>query len=132
LGLGESAAIRQVDHHGQFTAAAGHRLHTVRAYPQEYWNRAGLAGMARGWPKGTAAALGPDAEAAIVALVDALPVASQGQLVALVQHTGSQTLDAKIVDDCAAGLRRRPEGGSSAHQRNKVRACCSSPWLKAW
>jgi uncharacterized protein len=55
-----------------------------------------LVGMARGWPKGTAAALGPDAEAAIAALVDALPAASQGQLVTLVQHTGSKALDSKI------------------------------------
>ena len=31
--------IRQVDHHGRFTAAAGHRLYTARAYPREYWNR---------------------------------------------------------------------------------------------
>ena len=37
---GQSVAIRQVDHHGQFTSAAGHRLYTARAYPQEYWNRA--------------------------------------------------------------------------------------------
>ena len=36
---GESVAIRQVDHHGRFTAAAGHRLYTARAYPKEYWNR---------------------------------------------------------------------------------------------
>ncbi|NBW97492.1 MAG: glycosyl hydrolase, partial [Planctomycetia bacterium] len=35
-----TVAIRQVDHHGHFTAAAGHRLYTARAYPQEYWNRA--------------------------------------------------------------------------------------------
>ena len=33
------APIRQVDHHGRFTAAAGHRLYTARAYPREYWNR---------------------------------------------------------------------------------------------
>ena len=31
--------IRQVDHFGKFTAAAGHRLYTARAYPREYWNR---------------------------------------------------------------------------------------------
>lgn len=31
--------IRQVDHHGGYTAAAGHALYTARAYPQEYWNR---------------------------------------------------------------------------------------------
>ena len=33
------AKIRQVDHHGRFTAAAGHRLYTARAYPKAYWNR---------------------------------------------------------------------------------------------
>ncbi|MEX0713372.1 MAG: PVC-type heme-binding CxxCH protein [Pirellulales bacterium] len=32
--------VRQVDHHGNFTAAAGHALYTARAYPREYWNRA--------------------------------------------------------------------------------------------
>src|SRR4029077_3302232 len=31
--------VRQVDHHGGFTASAGHALYTARAYPQEYWNR---------------------------------------------------------------------------------------------
>lgn len=31
--------IRQVDHHGGFTAAAGHALYTARTYPREYWNR---------------------------------------------------------------------------------------------
>ncbi len=31
--------IRQVDHHGSFTAAAGHALYTARTYPREYWNR---------------------------------------------------------------------------------------------
>jgi putative membrane-bound dehydrogenase-like protein len=35
----ETVAIRQVDHHGNFTAAAGHRLYTARAYPEAYWNR---------------------------------------------------------------------------------------------
>ena len=39
-GPGTTAAIRQVDHHGRFTAAAGHRLYTARRYPREYWNRA--------------------------------------------------------------------------------------------
>jgi hypothetical protein len=34
-----TVAIRQVDHHGHFTAAAGHRLYAARAYPREYWNR---------------------------------------------------------------------------------------------
>ncbi len=31
--------IRQVDHHGGFTAAAGHALYTARTYPREYWNK---------------------------------------------------------------------------------------------
>ncbi|GAA4458658.1 PVC-type heme-binding CxxCH protein [Novipirellula rosea] len=31
--------VRQVDHHGGYTAAAGHSLYTAREYPQEYWNR---------------------------------------------------------------------------------------------
>jgi putative membrane-bound dehydrogenase-like protein len=31
--------VRQVDHHGHFTAAAGHALYTARTYPRYYWNR---------------------------------------------------------------------------------------------
>ncbi len=31
--------VRQVDHHGGYTAAAGHALYTARQYPREYWNR---------------------------------------------------------------------------------------------
>lgn len=31
--------VRQVDHHGGFTAAAGHALYTARTWPKEYWNR---------------------------------------------------------------------------------------------
>ncbi len=31
--------VRQVDHHGGYTAAAGHALYTARNYPKEYWNR---------------------------------------------------------------------------------------------
>jgi putative membrane-bound dehydrogenase-like protein len=31
--------VRQVDHHGGFTAASGHALYTARNYPQAYWNR---------------------------------------------------------------------------------------------
>ncbi len=31
--------VRQVDHHGGYTAAAGHALYTARNYPREYWNR---------------------------------------------------------------------------------------------
>jgi putative membrane-bound dehydrogenase-like protein len=31
--------VRQVDHHGGYTAAAGHALYTARDYPPMYWNR---------------------------------------------------------------------------------------------
>ncbi len=31
--------VREVDHHGNFTAAAGHAIYTARTYPREYWNR---------------------------------------------------------------------------------------------
>ncbi|MGB7329464.1 MAG: PVC-type heme-binding CxxCH protein [Rubripirellula sp.] len=31
--------VRQVDHHGGYTAAAGHALYTARNYPQAWWNR---------------------------------------------------------------------------------------------
>lgn len=31
--------VRQVDHHGGFTAAAGHALYTARQFPREWWNR---------------------------------------------------------------------------------------------
>ncbi|GIW99789.1 MAG: glycosyl hydrolase [Pirellulaceae bacterium] len=31
--------VRQVDHHGGYTAAAGHALYTARSYPQAWWNR---------------------------------------------------------------------------------------------
>jgi putative membrane-bound dehydrogenase-like protein len=31
--------VRQMDHHGGYTAGAGHALYTGRAYPREYWNR---------------------------------------------------------------------------------------------
>lgn len=43
-----SAQLRQVDHHGGFTAAAGHALYTARRYPQEYWNRAAFVTEATG------------------------------------------------------------------------------------
>ncbi len=57
---------------------------------------AALTGLARGWPKGTPAALGPDGDAALVKLVDALPANVQGQVVTLAQHTGSTALDSQI------------------------------------
>jgi uncharacterized protein len=31
--------VRQMDHHGGYTAGAGHALYTARVYPEEYWNR---------------------------------------------------------------------------------------------
>jgi uncharacterized protein len=34
-----TSKVRQVDHHGGYTAAAGHALYTARAYPRQYWNR---------------------------------------------------------------------------------------------
>ncbi len=57
---------------------------------------AALQGLSRGWPKGKAAAFDAATEEAIVALVDRLPASSQGELVTLVQHTGSKALDAHV------------------------------------
>jgi putative membrane-bound dehydrogenase-like protein len=57
---------------------------------------AALVGLVRGWPKGTPATLGPDADAALVKLVDTLPANVQGQVVTLAQHTGSTALDSRI------------------------------------
>lgn len=34
-----SDRVRQVDHHGGYTAAAGHALYTARNYPRQWWNR---------------------------------------------------------------------------------------------
>ncbi len=34
-----SDKVRQVDHHGGYTAAAGHAIYTARAYPPQWWNR---------------------------------------------------------------------------------------------
>jgi putative membrane-bound dehydrogenase-like protein len=31
--------IRQVDHHGGYTAGAGHALYTARTFPEQWWNR---------------------------------------------------------------------------------------------
>jgi putative heme-binding domain-containing protein len=31
--------VRQVDHHGHYSAAAGHALYTARAYPETWWNK---------------------------------------------------------------------------------------------
>jgi len=65
---------------------------------------AAITGLARGWPRGTAADLGDEAEAAIAKLAETLPAAAQGQLVTLVQHTGSRILDEKIGRIAAALL----------------------------
>ena len=91
------AVIERVAEHvarGADAAAVGKAIvHLREASPEA---AAALTGMARGWPNGTAAALGADAEAAIASLIDTLPAASQGQLVTLVQHTGSKALDSQI------------------------------------
>jgi uncharacterized protein len=34
-----SPALRQVDYHGGYTAAAGHNFYTARNFPEKYWNR---------------------------------------------------------------------------------------------
>ena len=57
---------------------------------------AALSGLARGWPKGTPAALGAEADAALVKLAESLPADVQGQVVTLAQHTGSKALDSQI------------------------------------
>ncbi|MEK6258143.1 MAG: PVC-type heme-binding CxxCH protein [Planctomycetota bacterium] len=44
----DEGKVRQVDHHGGFTAAAGHALYTARNYPKEYWNRAAFVTEATG------------------------------------------------------------------------------------
>ncbi|MEZ6087524.1 MAG: c-type cytochrome [Pirellulaceae bacterium] len=31
--------VRQVDHHGGYTAAAGHALYTARTFPEQWWNK---------------------------------------------------------------------------------------------
>ncbi len=45
--------IRQVDHHGGYTAAAGHALYTARQYPREYWNRTAFVNGPTGHLVGT-------------------------------------------------------------------------------
>jgi hypothetical protein len=34
--------VRQVDHHGMYTAACGHAMYTARRYPQNWWNQTGF------------------------------------------------------------------------------------------
>jgi len=57
---------------------------------------AAITGLARGWPKGAPAALGPEADKALVTLVDTLPAGVQGQVVTFAQHSGSRALDSQI------------------------------------
>jgi putative membrane-bound dehydrogenase-like protein len=45
--------VRQVDWHGQFTAAAGHALYTARTYPKQYWNRTAFVSDPTGHLTGT-------------------------------------------------------------------------------
>src|SRR5262245_45058033 len=45
--------VRQVDHHGGYTAAAGHSLYTARNYPKEYWNRTAFVSDPTGHLVGT-------------------------------------------------------------------------------
>ena len=45
--------IRQMDHHGGYTAGAGHALYTGRSYPQEYWNRTAFVNGPTGHLVGT-------------------------------------------------------------------------------
>ncbi len=40
--------VRQVDHHGKYTAGSGGALYTARSYPKEYWNRALFVGEPTG------------------------------------------------------------------------------------
>jgi putative membrane-bound dehydrogenase-like protein len=48
-----TSKVRQVDHHGGYTAAAGHALYTARAYPPEYWNRTAFVAEPTGHLVGT-------------------------------------------------------------------------------
>lgn len=45
--------VRQVDHHGGYTAGAGHALYTARKYPKEYWNRTAFVAEPTGHLVGT-------------------------------------------------------------------------------
>ncbi len=45
--------IRQVDHHGGYTAGAGHAIYTARQFPKEYWNRTAFVNGPTGHLVGT-------------------------------------------------------------------------------
>ena len=40
--------VRQVDHHGKYTAGSGGAIYTARSFPKEYWNRVMLVGEPTG------------------------------------------------------------------------------------
>lgn len=48
-----TAKVRQVDHHGGYTAGAGHALYTARNYPPAYWNRVAFVNGPTGHLVGT-------------------------------------------------------------------------------
>jgi len=37
--IADTTEVRQVDHHGRYTAGAGFEVYTAREFPKEYWNR---------------------------------------------------------------------------------------------
>ena len=45
--------VRQVDHHGGYTAGAGHALYTARTYPEQWWNRTAFVAGPTGHLVGT-------------------------------------------------------------------------------
>ncbi len=49
----EQSKVRQVDHHGGYTAAAGHALYTARQYPSQFWNRTAFVNGPTGHLTGT-------------------------------------------------------------------------------
>ena len=92
------AVVERVAEHvarGADGAALGRLLVQLPDAPQAV-AAAAVAGLARGWPRGTAATLGPEADAALGRLVDLLPANLQGQVVTLAQHSGSKVLDSRI------------------------------------
>jgi putative membrane-bound dehydrogenase-like protein len=62
-----------------------------------------VAGLARGWPSGKPAVLGPAAEKALVALLPKMSPAARGQLLTLAARWGSKVLD-KYAAEIAAGF----------------------------
>ncbi len=48
-----TSRVRQVDHHGGYTAGAGHAIYTARRYPQAFWNRTAFVNGPTGHLVGT-------------------------------------------------------------------------------